>query len=784
MLGNTGRRECKTATGVLTITNTGNTLLSVTRISYPAGFSGNWSSGGIPAGESQNVTVTFSPRAAIPYGGSIVAYSDATGGSARIVASGNGVPAPAAPTVVTLPANGITGSSAIFNGAVNPHGSATGVYFQYGPTTSYGYVTGTMSAGGGIVGADFSQSAGGLMAKTVYHFRAVGTNAIGTVYGKDETFRTLAAPVIGSSPAIYLGAADVQVAESVNPDGVQTAVYFQYGTSTSYGSRTASQIAGSGRSAVNVTALLPGLTADTTYHFQMVTTSAAGTYYGPDETFTTLGFVTELVAATGDSAPGVPGAKFSAFGNPAINNPGYVAFPAALEIGPGGATASGDDGIWAENSSGGLDLIALSGSAAPGTGAVFSSLGNPVYNNNAEVGFAGTLGLGNGANLTDAIGIWSTSGGSLALLARKGGQAPGYPTGATFGSFDAIALPDKGGVILLATLNTNGTAGVTARNDQGIWAGNSTSDLQLIVKEGDTYNGKTLAGIEFLPALPYVSGQTRSFAQGTGDFVFKGTFSDKSTGILMVAGGSLKSVVASGDAAPGVIGGEFSAFSDPAINANDHVAFAGTLMTGAAGVTSSKVTGIWADNSSGTLQLIARTGNAAPGTDGTFISLSDPIYNDNEAVAFRGVLKLGSGQAAAGTAAVVWSNSSGALSLVGRQGSQAPGCPAGVTFGGFTSLALPDQGGVVFLATLNSNAAGVTQANTMGIWAVDTNGKLQLIVREGDILDGKTITGLSFLPKLSYAGGQSRNFAPATGDLLYEAMFSNRTSGIFEVIFP
>jgi hypothetical protein len=75
-------------------------------------------------------------------------------------------------------------------------------------------------------------------------------------------------------------------------------------------------------------------------------------------------------------------------------------------------------------------------------------------------------------------------------------------------------------------------------------------------------------------------------------------------------------------------------------------------------------------------------------------------------------------------------------------------------------------------------------ANNSGIWAVDTSGNLQLIVREGDILNGKTITSLSFLPMLTLPGGQSRNFAQGTGDLVYQATFSDKTSAIFEVIFP
>src|SRR5262245_40792759 len=38
----------------------------------------------------------------------------------------------AQPIVTTLPASGVTSTSATFNGSVNPNGSDTGVYYSYG----------------------------------------------------------------------------------------------------------------------------------------------------------------------------------------------------------------------------------------------------------------------------------------------------------------------------------------------------------------------------------------------------------------------------------------------------------------------------------------------------------------------------------------------------------------------------------------------------------------------------------------------------------------------------
>ena len=82
----------QTATRTLTISNSGNAPLNVSSISYPAGFSGNWSSGSIAAGASQDINVTFTPAAAQSYSGNITVNSDANSGTNTISASGIGRP--------------------------------------------------------------------------------------------------------------------------------------------------------------------------------------------------------------------------------------------------------------------------------------------------------------------------------------------------------------------------------------------------------------------------------------------------------------------------------------------------------------------------------------------------------------------------------------------------------------------------------------------------------------------------------------------------------------------
>src|SRR4029077_1912863 len=111
-----------------------------------------------------------------------------------------------------------------------------------------------------------------------------------TVYGNDMTFTTLSAtgpPVVITNPATVVLSYSATLNGSVDPHGLTTTVYFQYGTTTSYGFTTASQ-SKTGNTYQSVSANISGLSASTTYHFRLVATNSAGTTYGSDLTFTTL----------------------------------------------------------------------------------------------------------------------------------------------------------------------------------------------------------------------------------------------------------------------------------------------------------------------------------------------------------------------------------------------------------------------------------------------------------------------------------------------------------------
>ncbi len=105
----------------------------------------------------------------------------------------------AAPTVTTQPATNIHMTGATLNGMINPNGTATTWYFQYGLTTNYGSFTTTNSLAATNVALPVSTAVAGLSSEALYHYRLVGSNNFGNVLGGDLTFTTLGTVVISTN---------------------------------------------------------------------------------------------------------------------------------------------------------------------------------------------------------------------------------------------------------------------------------------------------------------------------------------------------------------------------------------------------------------------------------------------------------------------------------------------------------------------------------------------------------------------------------------------------------
>ena len=117
-------------------------------------------------------------------------------------------PPPVVPTDPPDGASGVTETGATLNASVNPNGTNTHLFFEWGITPSYGNVapsTEGIDVGSGTKAEIFSIPISGLRPGTIYHFRSVVYNAwSGYLYGPDQTIKTKSTVSAFATPASQL----------------------------------------------------------------------------------------------------------------------------------------------------------------------------------------------------------------------------------------------------------------------------------------------------------------------------------------------------------------------------------------------------------------------------------------------------------------------------------------------------------------------------------------------------------------------------------------------------
>ena len=199
--------------------------------------------------------------------------------------------AASSPTVATGTHSHVTDTSAVLHGTVNPNGSATTYYFQWGLTTAYGVNSVAHSAGHGSKPVSVSATASGLIPGTAYHYRLVATNGAGTAVGADRAFKTAGNPPpnVATGPASGVGKNSVTVTGVISPNNQATTYYFQWGTSTGYGQQTVAGTVPAGTTPATVSATIQGLEARTIFHYRLVALHGnTPPIPGSDATFMTL----------------------------------------------------------------------------------------------------------------------------------------------------------------------------------------------------------------------------------------------------------------------------------------------------------------------------------------------------------------------------------------------------------------------------------------------------------------------------------------------------------------
>ena len=95
-----------------------------------------------------------------------------------------------------------------------------------------------------------------------------------------------APPSATTNAATNVTSSSAQMNATINPNGLSTSAYFQWGLTTSYGNSTGPGTF-TGSSSTNINSVLSGAPPNTTYHYRVVATNSSGTTNGSNRSFTT-----------------------------------------------------------------------------------------------------------------------------------------------------------------------------------------------------------------------------------------------------------------------------------------------------------------------------------------------------------------------------------------------------------------------------------------------------------------------------------------------------------------
>ncbi|HUO70553.1 MAG TPA: hypothetical protein VMU39_07235 [Solirubrobacteraceae bacterium] len=136
-------------------------------------------------------------------------YDGPTGVGSISGAVADGAPGIGGPSVGTGTGNtyaqSITFQATTLLGGVYPNGADTTYWWEYGPTTAYGQQTTPTDIGSGRVPVTVTDTLTGLAPRTVYHYRLVAQNALGTSYGYDYALTSAVPPPANTSPPTISG---------------------------------------------------------------------------------------------------------------------------------------------------------------------------------------------------------------------------------------------------------------------------------------------------------------------------------------------------------------------------------------------------------------------------------------------------------------------------------------------------------------------------------------------------------------------------------------------------
>jgi uncharacterized protein (TIGR02145 family) len=195
------------------------------------------------------------------------------------------------PTVTTTAVSAITFNTAVSGGNITKDGGSAiltrGICWSTNQTPTIDLITKTVDgAGSGI----FNSNLAGLTSGTTYYVRAYATNSIGTSYGEQVSFMTVAGfPKVTTTSisgiTITMAASGGYVTNDGGSGVISRGICWSTTTNPTIALSTKTT---NGADIGPYSSAMTKLTANTTYYVKAYATNSMGTGYGDEVTFTTL----------------------------------------------------------------------------------------------------------------------------------------------------------------------------------------------------------------------------------------------------------------------------------------------------------------------------------------------------------------------------------------------------------------------------------------------------------------------------------------------------------------
>ncbi len=244
-----------------------------------------------------------------------------------------------------------------------------------------------------------------------------------------------------------------------------------------------------------------------------------------------------ILMRTGDTLSSED-AVVESFGLPSVGDDGSALLRAGLVKNTDSAVTKENDAVILRVSGEGSLVVAVRKGVTLVGSEVVASVGDPVGDGVAEFAFLGSVKEAEGAGAAVPAIIRVSDASELSVLARKGGAAPGAG-GARFNVLRSLAWNGASGgygPAFVATLKT-GESGVTSANDVGLWVEDSSGNIQLVLREGDSIGiGDMKKQVRLFTVLSAVSGSSSQGHStiGDGTFAVRVTFADYTEAVLNV----------------------------------------------------------------------------------------------------------------------------------------------------------------------------------------------------------------------------------------------------------